>query len=143
MHVYSSHWEGRPGITCTKTKGMSAMLLISLFLRDKRKSLVRYFSQLVLFYANIVVTFALVYTFLDLTELGPVVDHYQQTTLEEKGWLDRIGASLYFSVITLFSVGYGDVTPFGLSRAVAVIQAMFGYILPAVLVIQYMKTGEP
>jgi potassium channel LctB len=53
-------------------------------------------------------------------------------------WTDIVIKSLYFSVITLFSVGYGDVTPFGWSRAVAIIQAMFGYILPAVVVIQYM-----
>ncbi len=119
------------------------MLLSALFLRGQRKKLFDYFTRLVLFYANIVVTFALIYTFLDLTRLGPVVDHYQQTALVEKGWLDRIGSALYFSVITLFSVGYGDVTPFGWARAVAIIQAMLGYILPAVLVIQYMKTGEP
>ncbi|MDQ0341184.1 potassium channel LctB [Caldalkalibacillus uzonensis] len=101
------------------------------------------FTVLALFYANVVVTFAVIYILLDITDLGPVVDHYETSTLEGKHWFDRVTTSLYFSVLTLFSVGYGDVTPFGWSRAVAIIQATFGYILPAVLVIQYMKDSEP
>lgn len=101
-----------------------------------------YFISLALFYANVVITFALIYILLDISGLGPIVDHYYNVTLEDGHWMDLITRSLYFSVITLFSVGYGDVTPFGWSRMVAIFQAMLGYILPAVLVIQYMKVSD-
>lgn len=109
--------------------------------RATRKKMRSHFIYLVLLYTNVVITFGLVYAIFDLLNIGPIVDHY--STVEHQDSLyDRLTTSLYFSIITLFSVGYGDVTPFGLSRAVAMIQAMLGYILPAVIVIQYMNTNE-
>jgi potassium channel LctB len=46
--------------------------------------------------------------------------------------------SLYLSGITLLSVGYGDVTPMGIGRWIAIIEALLGYIMPAVLVVRTM-----
>jgi potassium channel LctB len=46
--------------------------------------------------------------------------------------------SLYLSGITLLSVGYGDVTPMGIGRWIAIIEALLGYIMPAVLVARTM-----
>ena len=113
-----------------------------LFTRNNRRRLYRYFFSLVLFYANIVLSFALIYILLDVSGLGPVVDHHYTVEMGSEPWPDIVIKSLYFSVITLFSVGYGDVTPFGWSRMIAIIQAMIGYILPAVVVIQYMYLTE-
>lgn len=42
--------------------------------------------------------------------------------------------SFYFSAMTLFSVGNGDVVPQGFGRAIAVIEALIGYTLPAAFV---------
>ncbi|WML51309.1 ion channel [Neobacillus sp. PS3-12] len=40
----------------------------------------------------------------------------------------------YFSAMTLFSVGHGDVIPQGLGRIITVIEALIGYTLPAAFV---------
>ena len=42
--------------------------------------------------------------------------------------------SFYFSAMTLFSVGNGDVIPQGIGRVIAVIEALIGYTLPAAFV---------
>jgi potassium channel LctB len=42
--------------------------------------------------------------------------------------------SFYFSAMTLFSVGHGDVIPQGLGRIIAIIEALIGYTLPAAFV---------
>ncbi|MCQ6281188.1 potassium channel family protein [Bacillus sp. EB600] len=40
----------------------------------------------------------------------------------------------YFSAMTLFSVGNGDVIPHGLGRIITVIEALIGYTLPAAFI---------
>ncbi|OEF97628.1 hypothetical protein BHF68_14565 [Desulfuribacillus alkaliarsenatis] len=100
------------------------------------------FLFLLAVYINVVILFALLYSLFDIVNLGSLVDHYNGSyKLNEpmNAGSTRVLNALYFSVITLFSIGYGDVTPFGLSRFLAIIQAMLGYILPAVLVIRFMK----
>ncbi|WP_299094668.1 potassium channel family protein [uncultured Metabacillus sp.] len=47
-------------------------------------------------------------------------------------YFDKLATSLYFSAVTLFSVGYGDIVPIGIGRLLAVMEALIGYILPAV-----------
>jgi potassium channel LctB len=47
-------------------------------------------------------------------------------------YFDKLVTSLYFSAVTLFSVGYGDIVPVGIGRFLAVIEALIGYVLPAV-----------
>ncbi|MFC0298820.1 potassium channel family protein [Geobacillus jurassicus] len=48
--------------------------------------------------------------------------------------LSLFGDSLYLSGMTLLSVGYGDVTPIGVGRWIAIAEALLGYIMPAVIV---------
>jgi len=48
------------------------------------------------------------------------------------GYFDNLFTSLYFSAVTLFSLGYGDVVPVGIGRFLAVIESLIGYVLPAV-----------
>ena len=47
-------------------------------------------------------------------------------------YYDKFLTSLYFSAVTLFSVGYGDIVPIGIGRYLAIIEALIGYVLPAV-----------
>jgi potassium channel LctB len=42
---------------------------------------------------------------------------------------------IYFSAVTLLSVGYGDLVPVGIGRFIAIVQALFGYLLPAAFVV--------
>ncbi|WP_134703414.1 ion channel [Ammoniphilus sp. YIM 78166] len=98
------------------------------------------FSNLVvisLIYVLVAFFFSIAYMILDYYELGPIIDHNSSANHQQQP-LDRFTRSLYFSFITLYSVGYGDVTPFGLSKAVAILEATIGYLLPPAIIIRYL-----
>ncbi|MFT4415850.1 potassium channel family protein [Fredinandcohnia humi] len=103
---------------------------------NRRKSLYRALIFIIV-YMNVLVTFAVIYILLDLLNWGYLNDHFASDFHKGQS-LDIVTRSLYFSAITLFSVGYGDVTPFGLARAFAIIEALIGYLLPVVIVIQFL-----
>ncbi|WEG11287.1 ion channel [Pullulanibacillus sp. KACC 23026] len=108
------------------------------FFKQKK---VKKLTALFLFYMNVIIFFAIIYWLLDWTKLGTIVDHFS-TSSHQETLLDSLLRAFYMSSLTLLSVGYGDLTPFGLSRGVAVIEAMVGYILPAALVIQSFSNPE-
>jgi potassium channel LctB len=108
----------------------------------EKKLIAHNLIRLSMLYTNIMLTFALIYHVLDLSGLGPIIDHYA-SDVHQHNAADRWTRSLYFSAITLFSVGYGDLTPFGWSRALAIVQAMIGYILPAALVVHILYDDSP
>ncbi|MFC7394596.1 ion channel [Scopulibacillus cellulosilyticus] len=87
---------------------------------------------------NIIGTFTVIYLILDVLNLGQIVEHHTAIT-DMPYWVDKGTRTLYFSAITLLSVGYGDITPFGWSRGVAILEAAIGYILPAVITVQYLR----
>jgi len=79
---------------------------------------------LVLIYLTITITFAVLYL-LFIVMGFPVLD------LDEDSVAQLLQSVVYFSAVTLLSVGYGDITPIGIGRWIAVIEAMIGYLLPA------------
>lgn len=87
---------------------------------------------------NIIIGFSFIYILLDVLDLGRIIEHH---TAPYHGplWFDNLTRTFYFSAITLLSVGYGDITPFGWARAVAILEALVGYILPAVITVQYLR----
>ncbi|RSK26161.1 two pore domain potassium channel family protein [Bacillus sp. HMF5848] len=95
--------------------------------------------QLLVLYGTLMVGFGLIYAILELKgytvliEQGArVVGPFQHT----------LYTSLYFSAITLLSVGYGDITPVGIGRGVAIIEAVIGYIIPAAFVVRSVVEFE-
>ncbi len=88
-------------------------------------------------YFFIAVCFSIVYIALTLSGLGYIVDHYS-TAAHQEQFIDLISRSLYFSYITLFAVGYGDMTPLGFAKAVSMIQAFVGFILPYAILLKYL-----
>jgi potassium channel LctB len=83
-------------------------------------------------YITIITGFGLMY--LSLTILGlPVLTESNQ--LLNNTFLEMLQSTIYFSAVTLLSVGYGDITPVGLGRWVATFEALIGYILPAIFVL--------
>ncbi|MFB4164451.1 ion channel [Alteribacillus sp. JSM 102045] len=90
------------------------------------------FFILSLIFINVAITFAFIYMVLEITQLGHVIDHYDQHQNLSVGTF--IWKSIYFSVITMAAVGYGDVTPVGYSQPVATIQSIIGYLFPLLLV---------
>ena len=108
---------------------MSAYNFITKHLRGiivNRKTIV-FYNVIILFnlYFIIAAAFSVIYIVLDYAELGYILDHYSSIA-HQKQFIDVVTRSLYFSFITLFAVGYGDMTPFGLSKAVSMIQAFVG-----------------
>jgi hypothetical protein len=64
-----------------------------------------------------------------------------------EGW--TIGDSLYFSFITAFTIGYGDITPhYPLTKILAVVIGMVGFLFTGILVavaiesLRYAITGR-
>lgn len=103
-----------------------------------RKTIIIY-NVIILFnlYFVIATAFSILYIILEYANLGFILDHYA-TIPHQKQLIDVITRSLYFSFITLFAVGYGDMTPFGLSKAVSMIQAFVGFILPYAILLNYL-----
>lgn len=103
-----------------------------------RKKII-FYNIIILFnlYFLIAAAFSVIYIALEYAEIGFIKDHYSSIT-HQKQFLDILTRSLYFSFITLFAVGYGDMTPFGLSKAVSMIQAFMGFILPYAIILNYV-----
>ncbi|MBP3040916.1 two pore domain potassium channel family protein [Bacillaceae bacterium Marseille-Q3522] len=89
------------------------------------------FLFLALTYITILLGFSIIYLLLELNGLE---------VFNERAWsndgnfFNRLETSFYFSAVTLFSVGYGDIYPLGIGRYIAVMEALIGYTIPAAFV---------
>ncbi|KAB7704124.1 two pore domain potassium channel family protein [Bacillus aerolatus] len=97
-----------------------------------------YFLYFGCLYLTMMIGFALIYMLLQIN--GHAVwagegDSYLS-------FWDRFFTSLYFSGITLFSVGYGDIVPEGAGRWVALVEAWAGYTIPTAFVVRTMLEKE-
>jgi potassium channel LctB len=86
------------------------------------------FLYLGVIYVTVLIGFGLIYL---------VFSFNGEPIVKETGMVE--GANIfetcfYFSAMTLFSVGHGDVIPQGLGRIIAIIEALIGYTLPAAFV---------
>jgi potassium channel LctB len=90
---------------------------------------------LFLVYVNVLIGFSLVYTIFEMRGIPVLVEGNSILT---GSFIEILGTSLYFSSITLLSVGYGDITPIGFGRWFAVLEALLGYIIPAAFVVRSM-----
>lgn len=82
-------------------------------------------------YATVMIAFGLLYTMLEYHNFAVFDDDY---TPMKNTFLGRLETSVYFSAVTLFSVGYGDIAPIGIGRIIAVSEALIGYTIPAAFV---------
>jgi potassium channel LctB len=105
---------------------------------NQKKDVLYNLAVLFFLYLNVILTFTIIFMILDYSNAGPIVDHYRGH-VKANGWFDPLIKPLYFSAITLLSVGYGDITPFGWSRVVSVLEAMIGYLLPATFMVQAIR----
>ncbi|MTH54996.1 two pore domain potassium channel family protein [Bacillus mangrovi] len=80
-----------------------------------------------------IVLFAGIYIALEYSGTGHLKEHYtDDSNITLYGLILK---TLYFSIVTNMAIGFGDITPFGVSRLFASIQAFIGYLLPVALVI--------
>ncbi|PKR76969.1 hypothetical protein CEY16_14285 [Halalkalibacillus sediminis] len=85
------------------------------------------FSAFFAMYFILMLGFALVY-FL-LAEMGVVL--LDDAPLQAGDSFEKFFHAIYFSGVTLMTVGYGDITPVGIGRVIALMEAFIGYLLPA------------
>jgi len=105
--------------------------------KDKRFSIEVFYSLLIL-YCIIIIGFGLIY-FIISFQTRTLIEYSQMDTVNIFGSLVH---SLYFSGVTLLTIGYGDVTPVGVARLIAVVEALIGYILPAAFVLRIIRSGK-
>lgn len=115
--------------------------LVSFFY--KREELSRHFSMkhfttLVYVYFVVMLGFGLLY-FVLASEGLPIL---KDDLLQHDSIIDRLAHSVYFSGVTLMTVGYGDITPIGIGRILALMEALIGYILPAAFFVQFMQDRQ-
>lgn len=89
------------------------------------------FLFLAAIYATVMISFGLLYIMLELHGYPVFDDHLIP---KENTFFARLETGLYFSAVTLFSVGYGDIAPIGIGRIIAVTEALIGYTIPAAFV---------
>ncbi|WP_066175360.1 potassium channel family protein [Bacillus marinisedimentorum] len=88
---------------------------------------------LITVYATVLTGFGMIYILLEINGFTVLSEAGSQI---EGTFLQLLETGMYFSAVTLFSVGYGDITPVGTGRAIAVIEAMIGYIMPAAFLVR-------
>lgn len=94
------------------------------------------FYTLLVIYSIVIIGFGLIYFILS----------FQGMILVEHGELQQVSVvgslihSLYFSGVTLLTIGYGDIIPIGIGRGIALIEALLGYVLPTAFVLRLVQT---
>lgn len=85
----------------------------------------------------IIVICAMLYSFTGLNYQNTIHMISSQQTLTEN--FSLFLSSLYFSVVTFTTLGYGDFYPIGISRAIAAIEAFTGSFTIALFVVVFVK----
>src|SRR3954451_13329760 len=96
------------------------MSIRTLFLADTEKK--RFSMENLLWLGNLYVTilvgFALVYLLFELQNYSVILDMGNRV---DGNFSNQLKTSFYFSAMTMFSVGYGDINPIGVGRMIATV----------------------
>ncbi|WP_099157579.1 potassium channel family protein [Virgibacillus ndiopensis] len=106
-------------------------------MRESRFSAEIFYTLLIL-YSVVIIGFGLIYFILSFHHIM-LVEHGE---LREVSVLGSIIHSFYFSGVTLLTIGYGDVTPIGIGRFIALIEALIGYVLPTAFVLKLVQNTQ-
>ncbi|OIQ47422.1 MAG: potassium transporter Kef [Gammaproteobacteria bacterium MedPE] len=93
--------------------------------------------RVVAFTWSVLITFTFLFFFSGLTFNGEVIAYNAQASFSEN--LQEFVSCAYFSIVTFTTLGYGDITPTGLSRVLAAIEALFGSFTLALFVVVFVK----
>ncbi|MFD1850486.1 potassium channel family protein [Oceanobacillus bengalensis] len=106
-------------------------------LRESRFSSELFFALLVI-YIIVILGFGLIYFILSFQGIVLV----ENGELRQPSLLGSIIHSIYFSGATMLTIGYGDITPIGLGRFIALVEALIGYVLPTAFVLKLFEARE-
>ncbi|WP_233522652.1 potassium channel family protein [Peribacillus glennii] len=84
-------------------------------------------------YGTILIGFAMIFLLFELNHYAVILDSGMRVPDD---FFKQLETSFYFSAMTMFSVGYGDVSPIGIGRIISAIEAFIGYTLPAAFLIR-------
>jgi hypothetical protein len=92
-------------------------------------------------YINVFLAFSLIYLFLDIFQLGPLLDPF---VLKENQKLltEKLGNALHLSAAALLFEGYSDIIPIGWSRLVVYIEETIGFLLPAFIMVKFIPSDH-
>jgi len=90
------------------------------------------YSQLFLIWGELALLFAFGYFF--FSTVGGIQHHGPEVIVNTEGIWNRFFDSLYYSVITATSTGYGDIVPRGFSKVLACLQSISALFVFAVFV---------
>lgn len=96
------------------------------------------FYTLLIIYLIVIIGFGLIYFTLSINHILLV----ENGQLRQVSVFGSIIHSLYFSGVTLLTIGYGDITPVGIGRFIALVEALIGYILPTAFVLRLVQTNQ-
>lgn len=113
-----------------KTRGRMHM-------RESRFSAEIFYTLLVI-YLIIILGFGLIYFVLSMNRILLV----EGGELREVSVIGSLIHSFYFSGVTLLTIGYGDITPIGIGRLIALVQALIGYVLPTAFVLKLVQNNQ-
>ena len=80
---------------------------------------------------------ATAYTFTGLNYQGDILKYSVDNTIKEN--FSFFLSCLYYSIVTFTTLGYGDFTPVGVSRAIAAVEAFTGSFTIALFVVVFVK----
>lgn len=93
--------------------------------------------RVILFSLAFILICGIAYFFLGVSDGGKIVVLNYQSSLANN--LLNFSKSLYFSVVTFTTLGYGDLVPIGISRLIAAIEAFAGSFTLALFVVVFVK----
>ncbi|GLX80143.1 hypothetical protein tinsulaeT_34830 [Thalassotalea insulae] len=85
----------------------------------------------------LIVICAALYTYTGLSYQGDVLTYDSNKSITEN--FSLFLSCLYYSIVTFTTLGYGDFTPVGISRAIAAIEAFTGSFTIALFVVVFVK----
>lgn len=93
--------------------------------------------RVVVFSIVLIICCALLYFVLGIQQNELTIAYHAQHSWQQN--LHALLTSSYFSVVTFTTLGYGDITPVGLARPVAALQAFTGSFTMALFVVVFVK----
>lgn len=106
------------------------------FMTRERRFSIEVFYTLLLIYTIVIIGFGLIYFILSF-QGGVLIAPEDQIPTTVIG---RLFEAIYFSGVTILTIGYGDLSPIGIGRLIALAEALIGYILPTAFVLR-LVTG--
>ena len=106
---------------------------IKLLLDDGKKSITKLFSAYIISIIGLMILFALFYAIAFATKTGYLTysqcsdEFNKQMIYEDNNLVLSNFGYLYFSAITFFSVGYGDICPMGSAKFISILNTWLGH----------------